>query len=126
MWVHGQTDRFAANAAMMGLHDLRAFHGATEELWFPAYGIRGPSWTSGAYDPWWPCNFVANFKTPALVIAGELDYRCPYTQSLAYFTALQKMGVKSRLVIFPEAGHWPAWHEMAVYYNEHLAFFHEH
>jgi len=126
MWVEGQTDRFAANAAMMGLFDLRAFHGSTEELWFPEHDMRGTPWTSGDYEKWSPCNYVPNFKTPALVIAGELDYRCPYTQSLAYFTALQKQGVPSRLVILPEAGHWPAWHEMAVYYNEHLAFFHEH
>jgi dipeptidyl aminopeptidase/acylaminoacyl peptidase len=126
MWVEGQTDRFAANAAMMGLYDLRAFHGATEELWFPERDLRGTPWTSDDYERWSPCNHAANFKTPALVIAGELDYRCPYTQSLAYFTALQKQGVPSRLVVFPEAGHWPAWHEMAVYYNEHLAFFHAH
>jgi len=126
MWIEGQTDRFAANAAMMGLFDLRAFYGATEELWFPEHDMRGTPWTSEDYERWSPCNFVAEFKTPALVITGELDYRCPYTQSLAYYTALQKMGVPSRLVVFPDAGHWPAWHEMAVYYNEHLAFFHEH
>lgn len=125
MWVEGQTDRFAANAAMMGLYDLRAFHGATEELWFPEHDFRGTPWTSDDYERWSPCNHVTKFKTPALVITGELDYRCPYTQSLAYYTALQKMGVPSRLVVFPDAGHWPAWHEMAVYYNEHLAFFHE-
>lgn len=126
MWIEGQTDRFAANAAMMGIFDLRAFHGSTEELWFPEHDLRGTPWTSADYETWSPCNHVTNFKTPALVITGELDYRCPYTQSLAYYTALQKMGVKSRLVVFPDAGHWPAWHEMAVYYNEHLAFFHEH
>jgi dipeptidyl aminopeptidase/acylaminoacyl peptidase len=125
MWVEGQTDRFAANAAMMGIFDLRAFHGATEELWFPEHDMRGTPWTSEEYERWSPCNYVKNFETPALVITGELDYRCPYTQSLAYYTALQRMDVPSRLVVFPEAGHWPAWHEMAVYYNEHLAFFRE-
>lgn len=126
MWIEGQTGRFAANAAMMGIFDLRAFHGATEELWFPEHDLRGTPWTSEDYERWSPCNHVQEFKTPALVITGELDYRCPYTQSLAYYTALQRMGVPARLVVFPDAGHWPAWHEMAVYYNEHLAFFHQH
>ncbi len=126
MWVEGQTDRFAANAAMMGIFDLRAFYGSTEELWFPEHDLRGTPWTSAEYERWSPCNHVQDFKTPALVITGELDYRCPYTQSLAYYTALRKMNVPSRLVVFPEAGHWPAWHEMAFYYNVHLAFFHEH
>ena len=58
------------------------------------------------------------------VITGELDYRCPYTQSLAYFTALQKREVPSRLIVYPEAGHWPSWREMAFYYNAHLDWFH--
>jgi len=124
MWIEGQTDRFACNAAMMGIFDLPSFYGATEELWFPEHDMKGTPWTSDLYRKWSPSQHVANFKTPALVISGELDYRCPYTQSLSYYTALQKMGVPSRLVILPNAGHWPAWHEMAFYLNAHLDFFH--
>jgi dipeptidyl aminopeptidase/acylaminoacyl peptidase len=123
MWMQGHTDRFKANAAMMGLYDLRSFYGATEELWFPEHDLKGEPWTSALYERWSPSNYVENFKTPALVIGGELDYRVPYTQSLQYFTALQRRGVPSRLVMFPNAGHWPAWHEMAFYYNVHLDFF---
>jgi dipeptidyl aminopeptidase/acylaminoacyl peptidase len=59
------------------------------------------------------------------VITGELDYRVPYTLSLAYYTALRKKNVPARLVVLPNAGHWPAWHEMAFYYNAHLDFFHQ-
>lgn len=124
MWMQGHTERFKANAAMMGLYDLRSFYGATEELWFPERDLRGEPWTSSLYERWSPSNFVEQFKTPALVVTGELDYRVPYTQSLQYFTALQRRGVPSRLVVFPGAGHWPAWHEMAFYYNAHLDFFH--
>ena len=125
MWIEGQTDRFACNAAMMGIFDLPSFYGATEELWFPEHDMKGTPWTSDLYARWSPSKYVKNFKTPALVISGELDYRCPYTQSLSYYTALQKMNVPSRLVILPAAGHWPAWHEMAFYYNAHLDFFHK-
>jgi dipeptidyl aminopeptidase/acylaminoacyl peptidase len=67
---------------------------------------------------------VKNFKTPCLVITGERDYRVPYTQSLEFFTALQEMKVPSRLIVFDNAGHWPAWHDMALYYNAHLEWFH--
>jgi len=123
MWMQGNTQRFKANAAMMGLYDLRSFYGATEELWFPERDLKGEPWTSALYERWSPSNHVAKFNTPALVVTGELDYRVPYTQSLQYFTALQKRGVPSRLVVFPGAGHWPAWHEMAFYYNAHLEFF---
>lgn len=123
MWMQGNTQRFKANAAMMGLYDLRSFYGATEELWFPERDLKGEPWTSALYERWSPSNHVEKFNTPALVVTGELDYRVPYTQSLQYFTALQKRGVPSRLVVFPGAGHWPAWHEMAFYYNAHLEFF---
>ena len=59
------------------------------------------------------------------MITGEKDYRVPYTQSLEYYTGLRKMGVPARLVVFPDAGHWPSWYEMAFYYDVHLDFFHQ-
>lgn len=124
MWFEGHTDRFKTVASMMGLFDLASFYGATEELWFPEKDMCGLPWNSEHYRKWSPSESVANFKTPALVITGELDYRVPYTQSLAFFTALQRQGVPSRLVVYPEAGHWPGWQEMAFYYNVHLDWFH--
>jgi dipeptidyl aminopeptidase/acylaminoacyl peptidase len=123
MWMQGHTDRFACSAAMMGLYDLPAFYGGTEELWFPERDLCGMPWNSEDYQRWSPERFEANFSTPSLVITGEKDFRVPYTQSLAYFTALQRQGIPSRLVVFPKAGHWPSWYEMAFYYNEHLAWF---
>jgi dipeptidyl aminopeptidase/acylaminoacyl peptidase len=125
MWFQGQTDRFEAIASMMGLYDLDSFYGTTEEVWFPEKDLCGAPWDSEEYERWSPANHAQNFKTPALVVTGELDYRVPYTQSLDYYTALQKMDVPSRLIVFPKAGHWPAWHEMAFYYNAHLDFFHQ-
>ena len=125
MWFQGHTDRFRATAAMMGLYDLPSFYGATEELWFPEKDLCGSPWDSEHYDRWSPSRYVENFKTPSLVITGERDYRVPYTQSLAYFTALQKKGIPSRLVVFPGSSHWPGWHEMAFYYNAHLDWFHQ-
>lgn len=124
-WIAGHTDRYEALASMMGLYDLRSFYGATEELWFPEYDLRGTPWTSELYETMSPSNFVRNFRTPTLVISGELDYRVPYTQGLQMFTALQKMNVPSRLIIYDEAGHWPNWYEMALYYTAHLEWFHE-
>ena len=125
MWMQGHTDRFACSASMMGLYDLPAFYGATEELWFPEKDLCGMPWNSEHYQRWSPALFEENFSTPSLVITGEKDFRVPYTQSLAYFTALRRQEVPSRLVVFPKAGHWPSWYEMAFYYNEHLAWFAE-
>ena len=125
MWFEGHTDRFEAIVSMMGLYDLPSFYGATEELWFPDWDLCGQPWNSDDYKRWSPSEHVKNFKTPALVLTGELDYRVPYTQSLQFFTALQHRHVPSRLVVFPEAGHWPGWYEMAFYYLVHLDWFHK-
>jgi dipeptidyl aminopeptidase/acylaminoacyl peptidase len=122
-WFEGHTTRFKAIASMMGLFDLRSFYGATEELWFPEWDLKGQPWNSDLYEKWSPSNYVKNFKTPTLVITGERDYRVPYTQSLQFFTALQKMGVPSKLLVYSNAGHWPSWYEMALYYTAHLEWF---
>ncbi len=124
MWFQGHTDRFRCQAAMMGIFDLRSFYGATEELWFPERDLMGVPWESEAYETWSPSSYVERFHTPALVITGELDYRCPYTQSLQYFTALRKRDIPARLIVYPNAGHWPGWREMAFYYDAHLDWFH--
>jgi dipeptidyl aminopeptidase/acylaminoacyl peptidase len=123
MWMEGHTDRFKAIASMMGIYDLRSFHGATEELWFPEWDLKGTPQNSQLYEKWSPSNYTKNFKTPTLIISGERDYRVPYTQSLHFFTDLQKMNVPSRLLIYSNAGHWPSWYEMALYYTAHLEWF---
>ncbi len=124
-WFEGHTTRFKAIASMMGLFDLRSFYGGTEELWFPEWDLAGQPWNSDLYERFSPSNYVKNFKTPCLVLTGELDFRVPYTQSLQMFTALQKMGVPSRLIVFSASGHWPSWYEMALYYTAHLEWFHK-
>ena len=126
MWLEGHTTRFKAIACMMGVYDLTAMHGSTEEVWFPQWDLGGHPWDSDLYQKLSPNNFVRNFKTPCLVITGERDYRVPYTQSLEFFTDLQEMGVPSRLIVFPNDGHWPsAVKSMPLYYNAHLDWFHK-
>jgi dipeptidyl aminopeptidase/acylaminoacyl peptidase len=124
MWMQGHTDRFRCQAAMMGVYDLPSFHGATEELWFPEHDLGGAPGESDDYERWSPSRHAASFRTPALVVTGERDYRVPYTQSLHYYTDLRRRDVPARLVVYPEAGHWPGWREMLFYYNVHLDWFH--
>ena len=126
MWLEGHTNRFKAIVSMMGVYNLGSMYGATEELWFPEWDLGGTPWNSDLYSTWSPNQFVRNFKTPCLVITGEKDYRVSYTQSLEFFTALQKMNVPSRLIIFPNDGHWPSTvKSMPLYYNAHLDWFHK-
>jgi dipeptidyl aminopeptidase/acylaminoacyl peptidase len=106
-WIAGHTDRYRVLVSHDGVFDLRSMYGGTEELWFPEWEFRGPYWVSReTYEKWSPSNFVQNFKTPTLVVHGELDYRVPLEQGLGMFTALQRRGVPSRLLVFPDEGHW--------------------
>lgn len=126
MWLEGHTTRYKALAAMMGVYDLPAMHGATEELWFPEWDLGGtPTTNRAGYERVNPAAAAQSFRTPCLVMTGEKDYRVPYTQSLEFFTDLQEMGVPSRLVVFKNDGHWPdKLTSMPVYYNAHLEWFH--
>lgn len=127
MWLEGHTTRYKALAAMMGVYDLPAMHGATEELWFPEWELGGtPTTSRAAYARMNPAAAAGDFKTPCLVLTGERDYRVPYTQSLEFFTDLQEAGVPSRLLVFTNDGHWPSrLKSMPVYYNAHLEWFHK-
>ncbi|MGB1275353.1 MAG: prolyl oligopeptidase family serine peptidase, partial [Nannocystaceae bacterium] len=125
-WFLGHTTKFKAIGSMMGIYDLHSFYGATEELWFPEWDLGGPPWGNrAAYAKHDPALHADKFQTPTLVITGELDYRVPYTQSLQLFTALRRQGVPSRLVVFPNDGHWPSYvKSMPLYYAAHLDWFH--
>jgi len=126
MWLEGHNRHFKALVAMMGIFDLSSMYYATEELWFPEWDNGGAPWENPEYyRRASPSTYVENFQTPCLVITGERDYRVPYTQSLQFFTALQKRGVPSELIVFANDGHWPdTVKSMPVYYNAHLEWFH--
>jgi dipeptidyl aminopeptidase/acylaminoacyl peptidase len=106
-WIHGQTDRFKANVCHNGNIDERMAYYSTEELWFPEWERGGTPWERPeAYTKHNPIDFVKNWKTPTLVVHGALDYRVVDTQGMAAFTALQRRGVPSRLLFFPDENHW--------------------
>jgi dipeptidyl aminopeptidase/acylaminoacyl peptidase len=110
-WIEGHNDdprvRFKTLMSHAGLFNLTSMYGATEELWFPEWEFKGTPWINpDMYTKWSPHMHVKNFKTPMLVIHGELDYRVPYTEGLQIFTALQRQGVESKLLVYPDEGHW--------------------
>jgi dipeptidyl aminopeptidase/acylaminoacyl peptidase len=108
-WLATHTDRFKAIISHAGVYDKVSMY-ATEELWFEEHDMQGTPWTAPEnYKKWSPSTYAAElgkYKTPTLVVAGERDYRVPYTQSLELFSALQRQGVPSKLLIFPDEGHW--------------------
>ena len=105
-WIAGHTDRFKALVSHDGPFDLASANLETEELWFPTWEFKGWPWDSDQYRKWNPMLFAEKFKTPTLVITSERDYRVPFGQGLQFFTALQVRGVPSKLLTFPDEGHW--------------------
>lgn len=107
-WILGHNDRFRALVSHCGVYNLESMYGVTEELWFPEWDLRGTPWNDKAsnYAKFSPHRFAANFKTPTLVIHGELDFRVPIGEGLQLFTALQRQSIPSRLLYFPDEGHW--------------------
>ncbi len=106
-WMLGHTQRFKALVSHAGVFDLRSMAGETEELWFPLWEFKGLPWDNpDSYMRWSPSYYVKEFRTPTLVIHGELDYRVPVGQGMQLFTGLQMQKVPSKLMLFPDEGHW--------------------
>ncbi|MDP8994758.1 MAG: prolyl oligopeptidase family serine peptidase, partial [Pseudomonadota bacterium] len=109
-WIAGQwPDGFDCLVSHAGVFDLRAMAYETEELWFMEWEFGGPYFDPAAaevMERWNPVRFVDRWRTPMLVIHGERDFRIPYSQSLAMFNALQRRGIPSRLLIYPDENHW--------------------
>ncbi len=118
-WINGKTDRFKALVCHDGNLDETMAYYETEELWFPEWEHGATPWDNPeGYAKHTPMSFVKNWKTPTLVIHGGRDFRVVETQGLATFTALQRRGVPSRFLHFPDENHWvlkplhsKRWHE---------------
>ena len=108
-WIATHSGRFKAIISHAGIYDKVSMY-ATEELWFEEHDMQGTPWTNPeSYRKWAPLTYageLGKFKTPTLVICGERDYRVPYTQALEFFNALQRQDVPSKLMVFPDEGHW--------------------
>ncbi len=106
-WLLGHTTRFQCIVSHDGMFNTESAFGTTEELWFPQWEFRGTPWQQRElYRKWSPHLFAEKFKTPTLVIHGQLDYRLDVSEGFQLFTTLQRLGVPSKMLYFPDEGHW--------------------
>ena len=131
-WMAGHVDEFKYPFRCLvshdGIFDSRSMYYATEELWFEEWEHGGVPWQSALYEKWNPANFVEKFKVPMLVVHSEKDYRVPVSQGLMLFTALQRRGVESRMLYFPDENHFVQkpqnarlwWRTVFAWFAEHL------
>ncbi|MGB2603671.1 MAG: S9 family peptidase, partial [Candidatus Sulfotelmatobacter sp.] len=106
-WILGHTDRFKCLVSHDGMFNAESAWGTTEELWFNDWEFKGTPYSNRAmYQKWSPHQYATNFKTPTLVIHGQRDYRLDVSEGLQLFTTLQMEGVPSKMLYFPDEGHW--------------------
>ena len=112
-WVLGHTDRFQCIVSHDGMFDAESAYGSTEELWFNEWEFKGKPWdyygkpdSENPFRKWSPSLSAKNFKTPTLVIHGQLDYRLDVSEGFQLFTTLQRLKVPSKMLYFPDEGHW--------------------
>jgi dipeptidyl aminopeptidase/acylaminoacyl peptidase len=106
-WILGHTDRFKCIVSHDGMFNAESAWGTTEELWFNNWEFKGTPYDNRAgYQKWSPHQYAKNFKTPTLVIHGQRDYRLDVSEGLQLFTTLQTEGVPSKMLYFPDEGHW--------------------
>ena len=106
-WILGHTNRFKCLVSHDGMFNAESAWGTTEELWFNNWEFKGPPYDNrAAYEKWSPHQYAKNFKTPTLVIHGQRDYRLDVSEGFQLFTTLQMEGVPSKMLYFPDEGHW--------------------
>jgi dipeptidyl aminopeptidase/acylaminoacyl peptidase len=106
-WILGHTDRFKCIVSHDGMFNAESAWGSTEELWFNDWEFKGTPYDNRAlYQKWSPHQYAKNFKTPTLVIHGQRDYRLDVSEGFQLFTTLQMEGVPSKMLYFPDEGHW--------------------
>lgn len=106
-WILGHSQRFKCLVSHDGMFNLESMYGTTEELWFTDWELRGQPWTNRElYRKWSPHEYAEHFKTPTLVVHGQFDYRVDLSEGLQLFTTLQRLNVPSKMLYFPDEGHW--------------------
>lgn len=106
-WLEGHTTRFKCLVSHDGMFNTESAYGTTEELWFNEWEFKGTPWTNRPlYRKWSPHLFATSFKTPILVVHGQLDYRLDVSEGFQLFTTVQRLKIPSKMLYFPDEGHW--------------------
>jgi dipeptidyl aminopeptidase/acylaminoacyl peptidase len=112
-WILGHTDRFRCIVSHDGMFNPESAYGSTEEMWFNEWEFKGKPWdyygkpdAENPFRKWSPMMSAKNFKTPTLVVHGQLDYRLDVSEGFQLFDTLQRLKVPSKMLYFPDEGHW--------------------
>lgn len=104
-WFQAHTDKFKTLITHCGVYNFYSMYGTTEEVWFDEWE-HGIPWETPNFDKFSPHKYADKFKTPNLIIHNELDFRVPIGEGMQLFTTLQRKGIPSKFLYFPDEGHW--------------------
>ncbi|TXH06391.1 MAG: S9 family peptidase [Nevskiaceae bacterium] len=119
-WIAGNwQDTFKCLVNHDGVFDNRMMSYSTEELWFDEWENKGIAYEKPEnVEKYNPVNHVADWKTPMLVIHSAMDFRIPLEQGIAAFTALQRRGIPSEFLTFPDENHWVLKPQNSIQWHE--------
>ncbi len=120
-WFEGHTTKFKTLITHCGVYNFDSMYASTDELWFDEWEHGGPPWGKrDSYEKHSPHRFAQNFKTPMLIIHNDLDFRVPINEGYQLFTALQRLGVPSKMINFPDEGHWVSKPANSAYWHREV------
>jgi dipeptidyl aminopeptidase/acylaminoacyl peptidase len=121
-WFEGNTTRFKTLISHCGVYNFESMYALTDELWFDEWEHGGPPWgpNKESYEKHSPHKKAKNFKTPMLIIQNDLDFRVPVAEGLQLFTTRQRLGIPSKLINFPDEGHWVLKHKNSEYWHKEV------
>jgi dipeptidyl aminopeptidase/acylaminoacyl peptidase len=120
-WFQGHTTKFKTLITHCGVYNFDSMYALTDELWFDEWEHGGPPWVNReSYEKYSPHRFVKNFKTPMLIIHNDLDFRVPVAEGLQLFTTLQRQGIPSKMINFPDEGHWVLKPQNSTYWHKEV------
>jgi dipeptidyl aminopeptidase/acylaminoacyl peptidase len=107
-WFQGHTTKFKTLITHCGVYNFDSMYALTDELWFDEWEHGGPPWGAkrDSYEKHSPHRYARNFKTPMLIIHNDNDFRVPVAEGLQLFTTLQRLGIPSKMINFPDESHW--------------------
>ncbi|HEV2946483.1 MAG TPA: S9 family peptidase [Gemmataceae bacterium] len=120
-WFQGHTNKFKTLITHCGVYNFDSMYALTDELWFDEWEHGGPPWVNReSYEKYSPHRFVKNFKTPMLIIHNDLDFRVPVAEGFQLFTTLQRLGIPSKMINFPDEGHWVLKPQNSAYWHKEV------
>ena len=122
-WFEGHTTKFKTLITHCGVYNFDSMYATTDEIWFDEWEHGGKPWDKDkreAFEKFSPHRYADKFQTPMLIVHNDLDFRVPVSEGLQLFNTLQRKGITSKLINFPDEGHWVSKPKNSEYWHKEV------